>query len=207
MQAICFSGFTQKQTERLLGLGYTEKQVAERVKEGFSPKQIADAVEIKLIHDRVEVAAYRGLQQAVVDLKLVTAGDKTEISTEQSRTILHTYVKAAAHRVMRAKDGYVTVRSNYLDSAQMAPIIKNVPLIVRDRDSKLTNATYSTFEGLVQALDDHNTLVNGILFNAWGVPHREDVSHLDVIKKEAGYIGPPNKTDTANTTVLNSCEK
>ncbi len=190
MQSVCFSGFTQEQTQWIQSLGYSEKQVSERLKEGFTPKQIVDGVSIKVIHDKVEIAAYKALQQAVVDLQLVKKDAKTVITEEQSRTILHSYVKSAAHKVMRGDGGYVRERGKFLDAAQMKPILDNVPLIVRDRDSKLTHAVYTSFEALVSALDDHNTLVNGILFNAWGVPHKEDVSHLDEIKKEAGYIGP-----------------
>ena len=90
---------------------------------------------------------------------------------------------------MRGEGGYMKVRGQYLSQKQIQPVMANVPLIVRDRDSKLTDASYTTLEKLVGNLDYHNMMVNGILFNAWGVPHREGAVHLECIKKQAGFTG------------------
>ncbi len=182
-------GFQQEAAQKLKDLGYTQAEVEERLKQEFTPEEIVKAVELKLIHDRVEIAAYGALQEAVEDFDLQQVDGTTSITAEMSRTILHKYVKNAAHLVMRGEGGYMKVRAQYLTQKQIAPVMANVPLIVRDRDSKLTDASYTSLEKLVGALDYHNMMVNGILFNAWGVPHREGTVHLECIKKQAGYTG------------------
>jgi hypothetical protein len=183
------SGFTPEDAKWLEDLGYTQPEVEERVKQGFTPQEIVNAVKLKLIHDKVEIAAYKALQQAIEDFKLHPVDGKTPITEAQSREILHKYIKNAAHVVMRGEGGYMKVRGQYLSPKQIQPVMANVPLIVRDRDSKLTDASYTTLEKLVGNLDYHNMMVNGILFNAWGVPHREGAVHLECIKKQAGFTG------------------
>ena len=71
---------------------------------------------------------------------------------------------------------------------QFQPVILRVSDIVSDRDTKLTRATYTTLEDLIANLDTHNTMVNAILFNAWGVPEKTGIDHLTEIKAEAGFI-------------------
>jgi len=91
---------------------------------------------------------------------------------------------------MRSPTGYLTLRGNYLNEKQIMPVMKKLSFIISDRDSKLTNASYTSLEELVENLDTHNCAVNKILFNAWGggVP-KGALPHLEEIKSQAGYIG------------------
>lgn len=181
-------GFNQEKAKWLEELGYTFEDIKSRIDEGFTPQEIENAVVVKQLHDKVEIAAYQALQKGVIELKLIKAKRKrlTIITDSESNTLLHKYIKTAAHKVMRARDGYINQRMNYLNQRQIEPVINRVPDITEDRDKKLTNATYGTLEELENALDTHNSFVNQILFNAWGVPNHTK-NHLEDIKSQAGY--------------------
>jgi hypothetical protein len=188
-----FQGFSTDDKEWLLSLGYTWEEVAVRITQGFTPSEIVNAVKVKLLHDKVEIAAYAALQHGIEDFQLVRTENTTELSEEQSHTLLHRYVKNAAHKVMRASDGYITLREKYLNAKQIEPVMSKVMVIITDRDSKLTRASYQCLEALVAALDEHNSMVNAILFNAWGVPLKKNYCHLTEIKAKAGYLGHNNE--------------
>lgn len=183
-------GFTHEASDWLLNLGYSVEGIQSRLNDGYTAEEIVKAVTVKLLHDKVEIAAYQALQNGVIDLKLDKKFRVTHLTNEQSEKLLHEYIKNAAHKVMRTPDGYMNVRMNYLNEKQIRPVIKRAGDIIKDRDAKLTHATYSTFEELVTALDRHNAFVNKILFDAWGVPHRFGSDHLAEIKEKAGYTGP-----------------
>ena len=180
--------FPPDKADWLRELGYTFDDVNTRIEQGFTPEEIINAVTVKLLHDKVEIAAYAALQKGIEQLQLLEKEGVTEITEEQSIFLLHKCVKPAAHAVMRGKDGYIHERSKYLKEKQMQPIFSNVTFIVTDRDSKLTNAAYTSLEDLINALDEHNSAVNAILFDAWGVPPHHQ-HHLTLIKNEAGYTG------------------
>lgn len=123
----------------------------------------AKAFEIKAIHDRVEEVAYQAFVESVIELKII--GDV--INHEQSGQILLA-IKRAAHREMfKSEGGYIRMRAVLLDAAQVDGIIRQVGKIVHDRDSKLTDARYSSICELLMGLDDHNTMVKEILLASW----------------------------------------
>lgn len=183
-------GFSTEQAKHLADAGYDAEAIQRRLDEGFTVDEIYSAVIVKQLHDRVEISAYRALQEGVDALEIHLGRTSTRIKPEESRFLLHDCIRKAAHIDMRSKDGYVTMRGKYLNMKQLGPVIAKVDIITTDRDSKLTKATYQTFEALVDNLDAHNTMVNAILFNAWGVPERTGVDHLDEIKFKAGFSGP-----------------
>lgn len=148
----------------------------------FSLKEIENAIIVKRLHDKVEHAAYAALAEKVKALKI----KKDQISTEQSHEILYA-VKAAAHKVMRADDGYMPQRGKFLNLNQLGPVIAKVSWITHDRDRKLTNGSYTSLTQLLFALDDHNINVNKILFSAWGYPMKYFEKHLDMIKEQVNF--------------------
>ena len=95
---------------------------------------------------------------------------------------------------MDKKDGYIQSRTK-LPYEQVQEVIRNVGLIVHDRDTKLTDARYYTITDLTMALDDHNTMVKEILLKSWYKcpkfidPHH---THLDEIKERAGFYATLN---------------
>ncbi|ADI37732.1 putative uncharacterized protein [Waddlia chondrophila 2032/99] len=183
-------GFSEAQAEFLTDAGYKTDEVQQRINDGFTPEEIYNAVIVKQLHDRVEIAAYRALQEGIETLQLIKGRTSTRISSTESDYLLHDCIRKAAHADMRSKDGYITMRGKYLNTKQITPVIENVSVITTDRDSKLTKATYARFEELLANLDEHNTMVNTILFNAWGVPQKKEHIHLDEIKKKAEFTGP-----------------
>lgn len=181
-------GFQQEDAQFLLKQGYDLKGIQARLDQKFTPAEIVNAVKVKNLHDRVEISAYGALQEGIEQLKLVKGEGKTRISAENSIYFLHFCVRKAAHKDMRSSDGYVSRRGDFLNKKQFLPVITRVGDIVSDRDAKLTKATYNTLEDVIENLDAHNTFVNAILFNAWGVPEREGYDHLAEIKKAAGLV-------------------
>lgn len=164
--------------------------VQKKLEDGFTTDEITNATRLKFIHDRVEVSAYSALAEAVESMKLKPTSDGvTPITIEQSKAILHKHIKKAAHTEMRSDTGYVKVRDQYLNKKQIEPVIERVNWIIQDRDSKLTNATYQTLDELVRNLDKHNSEVNKILFDAWGVPESHQ-NHLEEIKKKSNFEMP-----------------
>ncbi len=137
---------------------------------------------IKEIHDLVEEVAYQAFAAKVTELGIKEDG----ITEEQSGQILCA-IKSAAHKEMDKKDGYIQSRTK-LPYEQVQEVIRNVGLIVHDRDTKLTDARYYTITDLTMALDDHNTMVKEILLKSWYKcpkfidPHH---THLDEIKERA----------------------
>lgn len=190
IESVAELGFSNEQAQYLVENGYDVEGIKQRLSEGFTPEEIYHAVVVKLLHDRVEISAYRALQEGIATLQLNLGRHSTRISGEQSAYLLHNCIRKAAHKDMRSKDGYVTLRAKFLNMKQLGPVIEQVSVITSDRDSKLTRATYTTFEALLANLDAHNTMVNAILFNAWGVPERKCCDHLAEIKEKAGYTGP-----------------
>lgn len=141
-----------------------QQAVNARLTQGFSHDELVKAVQLKALHDMVEIAAYRGLQAGIDEAKL-TSSDITEECSKQ----LLCHVKKAAHLVMYAEEGYVPARNTTLTAKQFAPILKQVANIRHDRDLKLTNATYTDLNSLIANLDEHNEWVNNLLFTSWGV--------------------------------------
>lgn len=179
-------GFESEDAAFLLDCGYDISGIQARLAQQFTPTEIVNAVKVKNLHDRVEIAAYQALQEGIALLQLVKGNEETAITSSNSRYLLHVCVRKAAHQEMRSPEGYVSRRGDFLNQKQFLPVIGRVNEIVSDRDAKLTRATYTTIEDIIANLDAHNSFVNAILFNAWGVPEREGYDHIAEIKRIAG---------------------
>lgn len=164
--------------------GFCESDIRDVMKKGYTQEHIKNAITVKKMHDEVELAAYRELVQGIIDFNITT----DDISTSQSRKLL-LRVKNAAHLVMRDRQsGYMTQRGKYLNKeAQINPLLKRVNWIIHDRDRRLTNASYTSLTQLVYALDSHNSMVNHIIFEAWGYPLVKFRTHLNSIKTQVGF--------------------
>jgi len=117
-------GFSDEQAKYLVENGYDVEGINQRLSEGFTHEEIYHAVVVKLLHDRVEISAYRALQNGIIALQLYTGRHSTRIKQEQSKFLLHDCIKKAAHQDMRSKDGYVTLRGKYLNMKQLGPVIE-----------------------------------------------------------------------------------
>jgi hypothetical protein len=169
--------------------GLSPKRVLKSLKLGYTQEEIQAAVVVKGLHDEVELAAYAALIQGCEELGISTDA----ITEEQSFRLLHKYVKASAHKVMNGPDGYMSLRGKHLNfEKQIQPILDKVSWIVHDRDRRLTNGVYTSLTKLIFALDSHNSLVNHIIFKAWGYPLSEARDHLSEIKEKAKFYGKLN---------------
>ena len=145
---------------------------------------------IREIHDLVEEVAYRAFAQKVAELGI--HGD--QITEEQSGQILGA-IKMAAHREMYKTDGYIKSKTK-LPACQVQEVIRNVGLIIHDRDTKLTDARYYSLTDMTMALDDHNTMVKETLLKSWyKCPKFQDPNHthLEEIKERAGFYAVINQ--------------
>ena len=157
--------------------------VLESLEQGYSSDEIKGAIVVKKLHDKVEIAAYAGFIAGIQELGIVS----DEITDEQSRFILK-YVKQEAHRIMYSPDGYMSLRNEHLNfTTQIKPILDRVVWIVHDRDRRLTHGSYRSLSALLFALDSHNSLVNQIIFRAWGYPLSAARNHLHHVKDKVDF--------------------
>lgn len=164
--------------------GLSCKHILESLEKGYSADEIKGAIVVKQLHDKVELAAYSGFIQGIRELHIV----EDEITEEQSKVILHQYVKKEAHKIMYNSDGYMSLRSKYLNfETQIKPIFDRVVWIIHDRDRRLTNGSYRSLTALLFAIDSHNSLVNHIIFRSWGYPLSAARDHLTYIKDEINF--------------------
>lgn len=148
------------------------------------------ACEVKALHDRVEEVAYGAFPAVVKTLKL--RGDR--ITEVQSGQIL-AFIKARAHGELRRPGGYMAERGKLLDPSQVTVLMANVDRIVKDRDTKLTDARYGSFSTLVMAFDDHNGFVKELLFQSWfktSEPLHVEDAHLHDIKGRVAFYPEMN---------------
>lgn len=149
----------------------------EREKEG--------ANEIWALHDVIEEIAYRAMAQKVVEMGIT----EDEITEQQSEEILGA-IKVAAHKELYKKDGYWASRTKWLNQSQFGHLISKIAVIIHDRDTKLTDATYHSLSELLLGLDDHNTIVKTILLTSWFKCQEvvdESHMHLDRIKERVSF--------------------
>lgn len=155
------------------------------LKSTATPTELEQAEAVKEIHDRIEVVAYSAFVEKVKELGI--RGNK--IPEEASVEILK-HIKIKAHREMFKEGGYMKERGKMLGPNQIKHLSTQVGKIIHDRDTKLTNAQYSTVSDMLLALDDHNTMVKEILLRSWCMcPEFEDSTHahLDRIKREVNF--------------------
>jgi hypothetical protein len=152
----------------------------------LSKEERVKADEIKRIHDRIEIVAYRAFVEKVIELEI----KEDSITEEQSGQILD-HIKRQAHVEMFKKEtGYTAQRNILLNPSQFEVLKQHVATIVHDRDTKLTDARYYSLTDLLMALDVHNTMVKQILFQSWykSFPVIDsDHTHLEGIKKEVDF--------------------
>lgn len=147
--------------------------------------ELVGANEIKDLHDVIEVIAYRSFAQAVKNLGIT----KDRITEEQSGKIL-AFVKEQAHVELYRDGGYWKERLNKLNPSQVQGVIRAVAHVIHDRDTKLTDARYSSLSEMLMAFDDHNVEVKNILLKSWyKCPDfsDNDQGHLSYVKGEANF--------------------
>jgi len=106
------------------------------------------------------------------------------------------YIKKVAHVELYkiGPNGYGN-RGKILDKSQFTILFQYIGKIVHDRDTKLTDARYTSMTDLLMAMDDHNNMVKEILFRSWyknpGIVDPEH-RHLGKIKASVGFYGKMN---------------
>lgn len=85
-------GFSNTDAIFLLDSGYDIEEIKVRLSQNFTLVEITNAVRIKQLHDRVELSAYRALQERGDALRLEKIDGCTSITSSNSRYLLHTCV-------------------------------------------------------------------------------------------------------------------
>lgn len=124
--------------------------------------EVQNAKHIFFVHNLIEEACYDALPKVLIRLNI-----QSDAITPQDSLMILAYLKDAAHVELRKDGGYTKKGREMITPAQFSRVLSNIATVIHDRDTRLTDARYSSLTDLCVALDDHNSYIKNLLFKSW----------------------------------------
>lgn len=167
-QPIHISSMLEKEDSALSRVKHYEENFAQLLAKArqlnaeCTEEEVRNAKNIFFVHNLIEEACYDALPKMLIRLNI----QSDTITPQDSRMIL-AYLKDAAHVELRKDGGYTKKGREMITPAQFSRVLSNIATVIHDRDTRLTDARYSSLTDLCVALDDHNSYIKNLLFKSW----------------------------------------
>ena len=171
-----------QQEQRLTFYNNAYKQLVTKALQLDTPcskDEIQNVKNIFFVHNLIEESCYKAFAEKVAELNITS-----DVITEDQAGQILAHIKKQAHVELRKEGGYSRAGRSMITDDQFELVLRNIATVIHDRDSRLTDARYSTLTDLCIALDDHNNYIKNLLFKSWF--RCSDMycdSHLTMIKE------------------------